>query len=170
MDLKGRLVLVLLTVQTCGTNKQKDYVRSSPFHVNPASAPTLSGLLGFRIPNIMYLLYKHILIVNQAPEKKKPKNNFWTLRPPTVNEPVIIWVVLMDWTISVLSEIQNYFFLQWFNNHRSEMMTTSNHGTLPTNLSQSYGMTSSSTFSSLLLSHFISLSDFFQSINGERNH
>lgn len=43
-------------------------------------------------------------------------------------------------------------------------MIASNHGTVPTNSSQSYGVTSSSTFSSLLLSHFISLAHFFSQL------
>lgn len=83
-------------------------VHSSPLQVNPASSPALSGFLGLRIPDIMYLLYIHTYFVNQAPEKKKI---ILILRPPTVHEPVIPlnWAVLVDLTISVLSEIQNYF-------------------------------------------------------------
>lgn len=46
------------------------------------------------------------------------------------------------------------------------MVTSPKHGTLPTTLPQSHGVTSSSTIPSLL-SHFISLAHFFSQLRGK---
>lgn len=47
------------------------------------------------------------------------------------------------------------------------MVTSPKHGTVPTTLPQSHGVTSSSTISLFLLSHFISLAHFFSQLRGK---
>lgn len=108
MDLKGRLVLVPLTIQIGGKNNQtKDYMHfSTP---PPQGKLYLSSNLVW--PSGIQDTRYHVLIVyvhflcQPSPRKK----SFLTHRPPRVHEPVLplIWAALVDLTISVLSEIQN---------------------------------------------------------------
>lgn len=169
MDPKGRLVLVPLTVQICETNEKKKKILCT-FLTLPGKPCLISSLVWIsEIQDPRYnllIVYTHFLCLRSPRKKKKI-----ILRPPTVHDPVIPLTcdVLVDLTILVLSEIQNYFSKviqqSWVSDDDCFKAWHPPNQLIPVLWSdiQQWHL----VFNSLLLSHFISLAHFFSQLRGK---